>query len=240
MHMTEPVNQKTRPAPPRPYRMGRRLETVEQTRQRIVAATFELHAAIGPSRTSIKAIADRAGVQRHTVYAHFPELDTLYEACTTHGMTITAMPHPDDWAGGGDPGDRLRHGLSAMVAWYRANTVMLANVLFDVDPAAPPPTSADPFEVRFGALVARLHEGWTVPPERRQVFDAVLMHALAYTTWRSLADAGLPDDRIVDVLVGLVHAVADGTIPEPSDRPTRSPGRTARRSAGSRRGARPA
>jgi len=211
--MTEPLNQETPSGTARPYRMARRLESVEQTRARIVAATYELHATIGPSRTSIRAIADRAGVQRHTVYAHFPDLDALDEACTMHGMAATAMPHPDDWAAIGDPAQRLRHGLAAMITWYRANTTMLGNVLFDVDPAASALTTPDPFEVRFGALLQCLAEGRVVQAERRATFDAVLAHALAYTTWRSLADGGLDDRSIVDVLCGLVEAIADGSIP---------------------------
>lgn len=192
--------------------MRRRLDSVDQTRQRIVAATFDLHATIGPSRTTIRAIADRAGVQRHTVYAHFPDMAALYEACTTHGIQATAMPHPDDWAGIDAPAQRLHHGLAAMVTWYRANTVMLDNVLFDIDPDAPPTATPDPFEVRLGALLESLRQGWSVPSERRGAFDAVLTHALAYTTWRSLSDGGLPDDRIVALLVGVIQAVADGSI----------------------------
>lgn len=200
------------PAAARPYRMRRRLETVEQTRQRIVAATFELHAMIGPSRTTIRAIADRAGVQRHTVYAHFPDLDSLYEACTTHGIEATAMPHPDDWLAIAEPAARRRHGLAAMVDWYRANATMLANVLLDVDPTAPPPTAPDPFEVRFRALLATLRDVRDDRADRRRIVDAVLAHALAYTTWRSLADGGLDDATIVALLVGFVEAVEDGRL----------------------------
>lgn len=210
--MTEPSNDPTARTTARPYRMRRRLESVDQTRERIVAATFDLHATIGPSRTSIRAIADQAGVQRHTVYAHFPDLDALYEACTTHGIAAMAMPHPDAWAAIADPGTRLRHGLAAMVTWYRANTMTLANVLSDVDPTAPPPPTPDPFEIRFRALVDVLRHGRGLTAVRRGTFEAVLAHALAYTTWRSLSDGGLDDTQIVALLVGFVKAVEDGSI----------------------------
>ena len=192
--------------------MGRRQTGVEQTRDRIVAATFELHATIGPSRTTIRAIADRAGLQRHTVYAHFPDLDSLYEACTVHGIRSTGMPEPDGWLAVARPPDRLRHGLTEMVAWYRANAQMLGNVLFDVDPEAPPPTSPDPFEVRMTALVETLVDGWQVDPDNRLTLEAVVGHALAFTTWRSLTVGGMSDDQVVAVLVGLVEAVAAGSI----------------------------
>lgn len=192
--------------------MGRRQTAVEQTRERIVAATFDLHATIGPSRTTIRAIASRAGLQRHTVYAHFPDLDSLYEACTAHGIRSTGMPGPDGWQAIESPPDRLRHGLTEMIPWYRANEQMLGNVLFDIDPSVPPPTTADHFEVRMVALSEALMEGWPIEPDRRPTLEAVVGHALAFTTWRSLAAGGLTDDQIVAVLVGLVERVADGSI----------------------------
>lgn len=196
----------------RRYRMGRRQAAVEQTRERIVAAAFDLHATIGPSRTTIRAIADRAGLQRHTVYAHFPDLESLYEACTVHGIRSTGMPEVDGWRTIDRPLDRLRHGLTQMLAWYRTNEQMLSNVLFDVDPGAPPPTTPDPFEVRMVQLSGALMEGWGIKPDRRLVLEAVVGHALAFTTWRSLAGGGLTDDQVVAILVGLVEAVADGSI----------------------------
>ena len=195
----------------RRYRMGRRQTAVQGTRERIVAAAFDLHATIGPSRTTIRAIADRAGLQRHTVYAHFPDLDSLYEACTVHGIRSTGMPEPDGWRTV-SPRDRLRHGLTEMVDWYRANEQMLANVLFDIDPTAPPPTTPDAFELRMLALHAALMDGWPIEPAGRPTLEAVVGHALAFTTWRSLADGALTDDQVVAILVGLVENVADGSI----------------------------
>jgi len=205
MHMAEQTKRR--------YRMGRRQTAVEQTRERIVAAAFELHATIGPSRTTIRAIADRAGLQRHTVYAHFPDLESLYEACTVHGIRSTGMPEPDGWRTIDRPRDRLRHGLTEMIDWYRANERMLGNVLFDVDPSAPPPTTPDAFELRMAALLAALMEGWPIERDRVATLEAVVGHALAFTTWQSLAGGGLSDGQIVSVLVEFVAAVADGSIP---------------------------
>jgi AcrR family transcriptional regulator len=197
----------------RPYRMGRRREAIEKTRERIVAAAFELHATIGPSRTTIRAIADRAGLQRHTVYAHFPDLGPLYEACTLHGIRTTGMPEPDGWRRFERPDVRLRHGLTEMLSWYGANETMLVNVLFDIDPDAPTPAAPDPFESRMIGLRDALLEGWPIESERVPMVAAVLSHALAFTTWRSLTSTGLSDDEVHGVLVGLVEAVADGMIP---------------------------
>src|SRR3990172_3445773 len=94
----------------RRYTMRRRLGRLGETRGRITAAAFALHATIGPSRTTSSAIAERAGVQRRTVSRHFPDLDSLYEACTAHGLRVTGVPQPASWETVQDPIARLQLG----------------------------------------------------------------------------------------------------------------------------------
>src|SRR5687768_15648973 len=113
----------------RRYTMRRRLARLEETRDRITAAAFALHATIGPSRTTMSAVAERAGVQRRTVTRHFPDLDSLYEACTAHGLRVTGVPQPETWAAVKDPSARLRHALRDLYAYYRANERMLTAIL---------------------------------------------------------------------------------------------------------------
>lgn len=186
------------------------------TRLRIVQATLELHSTVGPARTSIAAIAERAGVQRHTVYHHFPDLDALLEACTLHGMEVTGMPDGVAWSAIADPARRAAVGLGELVAWYRANRGMLDRVLADADPDA---TDAnDPFSARMGTLYALLLEPWGDTHEDDIRRDAVLAHALAYETWRSLSAAGLDDDQVVDLLVSWVMAAASAAPPRPIPR----------------------
>ncbi len=193
--------------------MRRRLESFEDTRRRITAAAFDLHATVGPSRTTIRAIADGAGVQRHTVYAHFPDLGTLYLACTEHGIRVTGMPAPDPWARIADPTDRLRLGLTELFGWYRANERMLRNVLYDVDPTAPPPTAPDLFDLRMASLFDAISSGWSVAVEgTRPTLLVVLAHAMAFETWRSLTGAGLTDEQAVDLLLSIVSGLAGGSI----------------------------
>ena len=93
------------------YRMGRRREQLDATRQRITEAAFDLHSTVGPAQTSISAVAARAGVQRHTVYHHFPDLTALFRACTEHGMRITGVPDAASWRAIDDPTSRLRRAL---------------------------------------------------------------------------------------------------------------------------------
>lgn len=189
------------------------MATVETTRERIVAAAFHLHATVGPSRTTISAIAERACVQRHTVYSHFPDIDSLYVACTTHGMAAMGMPTAvGPWSGIDEPVPRLRAGLTALTAWYRTNAVVLQTLLSDVDPTMPPPLSPDPYTARMTELRAGIARGWRVRRERQQRFGAILDHVIAFETWRSLSEGGLTDSAIVDLLVAIVRGVADGSL----------------------------
>ena len=57
----------------RTYRKRQRADAEAETRRRITESTVELHGTLGPSRTSISAVAQRAGVRRSTVYRHFPD-----------------------------------------------------------------------------------------------------------------------------------------------------------------------
>lgn len=192
--------------------MGRRLEAMEETRRRITAAAFELHATIGPSRTTVSAIAERAGVQRHTVYAHFPDVESLFEACTRHGMDAMAMPDPGPWAAIDDPSDRLRHALCELYIWYRTNEALLRNLLQD-NPSGSAPIEPEPFAARMAAIVDRLAAGGpSQDGPGSGLHRAVVTHAVEFTTWRSLAGAGLSDAQAADLLVAVATRVADGSI----------------------------
>ncbi|HEX5822971.1 MAG TPA: helix-turn-helix domain-containing protein, partial [Candidatus Limnocylindrales bacterium] len=144
---------------PRGYRMGRRREQLEATRSRIAAAAFELHATVGPAQTSISAVAERAGVQRHTVYHHFPDLGALFRACTEHGMQVTRTPEAAPWRAIDDPTARLRFGLGQLYGYYRANTRLLGNfardmqLMFEVG-------GAEAYIARMAELFQALAEGW--------------------------------------------------------------------------------
>src|ERR687889_2576399 len=116
---------------PRKYEMKRRAERMRETRRRIAEAAVELHQTVGPARTTVSAIAEKAGVQRHTYYAHFPELKDLYRACTAHNLERNPMPDPYRWAEISGPEERLRVALSEVYAYYSRQEAMISNVLRD-------------------------------------------------------------------------------------------------------------
>src|SRR5258708_26025908 len=108
----------------RKYELKERAESLNATRERIVEATVELHDSLGPARTTISAIAERAGVQRLTVYRHFPDERSLFEACSGHWAAHNPPPDPSTWSALDDPEERLRIALVEIYAFYRATQGM--------------------------------------------------------------------------------------------------------------------
>ena len=102
----------------RKYELKERARRQSQTRQRIVEAAVDLHTSVGPARTTISGIAERAGVERHTVYAHFPDDLTLFRACSEHWEA--RHPPPDL----GDAGRDRRPGAPPSPCSRRAVRVV--------------------------------------------------------------------------------------------------------------------
>ncbi|MGH2782747.1 MAG: TetR/AcrR family transcriptional regulator, partial [Thermoleophilaceae bacterium] len=115
----------------RPYRKKKRALQEQETRLRITEAAVELHRSVGPARTTIKEVAERAGVGRMTVYNHFPTDAELLEACTSHYMAGHPPPDPSALAAVEDPGERIEVALRELFAWYRETEEMTANALRD-------------------------------------------------------------------------------------------------------------
>jgi AcrR family transcriptional regulator len=197
--MVEQKNPGTR----RRYRMGRRQEALDETRQRIAAAAFELHGEIGPSRTTISAIAERAGVQRHTVYNHFPDLESLFRACTAHGMSVMGIPEAEPWRTIPDPVERLRYGLNALYRVYRTNARPLGTILRDL-PVFADVGGDEEFTDRMSELFETLADGWPEDDPQQAVRTSAIGHAMRFETWQSLTDGGLTDDQARDLMVQLV------------------------------------
>ena len=198
--------------PGRPYRMTRRLEHLEATRQRIAEAAFELHSTIGPAQTTVSAVADRAGVQRHTVYHHFPDMTSLMQACTAHGMRVTGIPTAASWRAIEEPSARLHHALAELYAYYRSNARLLGNVVRDM-PLTADIGGQEAFVDHMSGLFAALADGWPGGADVQRVRMAAIGHAMSFETWRSLTGNGLQDGEAVDLMVGLVTAIEAAQAP---------------------------
>ncbi len=185
----------------RTYRLGKRAEQQAQTRQRIVEAAVELHGSIGPAATSFSMLAEKAGVQRHTLYAHFPDERSLLLACSAHAMASDLTPDAAAWAGIGDRRDRISAGLSAIYAWYERNAQLLACVLRDAEHHAP---AREIMTLRYGPSIAAWHE--VLGAGLRQKQRAMLHLALSYFSWRALVlEGGLKQAAAVKLMVRAIE-----------------------------------
>ncbi len=186
----------------RKYELKERARRKAETRERIVEATVALHTSIGPARTTISAIAERAGVERHTVYAHFPDDGSLLRACSAHWEAQHPSPDFEQLAAIEDPVRRLRRSLGELYAWYASVELDLALFLRDatVDPATAGVVGE--MTAAFDDLAEAVAQAW---PRRRGVRAAV-GHAFEFETWRSLVRRqGLTRTQAVDAMTRLVE-----------------------------------
>lgn len=186
--------------------MGRRREQLEANRQRIAEAAFELHATVGPRQTTISAVAEQAGVQRHTVYHHFPDLTALFRACTEHGMRVTRVPEAARWRAIEDPTARLGAALGELYAYYRSNAQLIGNIVRDM-PLMAHIGGSEVFIERMTDLFSALAGGWPGDAASRRMRMAAIGHAMSYETWRSLTDKGLSDAEASELMLRLVTTV---------------------------------
>jgi AcrR family transcriptional regulator len=192
----------------RKYVKKQRAAKQDETRRRIAAATAELHASVGPARTTVAEIAKRAGVQRPTVYNNFASDKELFAACQAHFMSDSPPPVLD-------PADGVEEVLRRLYEWWRRNQAMSGNV--DRDRGAVPAldelmreTADAQFDALADALAGRLGGGAADPGDpgaapwrdqsaanahrgRGSEARAIIRLALRFATWKSLAADGLSD-----------------------------------------------
>ncbi len=187
--------------------MAARARAQEETRRRIVEATMQLHEEIGPRATTISAIAERAGVQRLTVYRHFPDEAAVFQACTAHWLMLNPPPDPSEWETLGEPQARLDAAFMAFCDYYAATRAMWSTAHRDVPdvPALQKPMA------QFGAYVGGVADGLaagfaTSDPALRTTIG----HALAFPTWDDLEARGLSSRQKADLLLRWVDGILGG------------------------------
>lgn len=181
----------------RSYTLKRRAEQQAQTRQRIVEAAIELHSTVGPARASLSMIAERAGVQRHTLYAHFPDERSLGMACSGLHLERDPPPGAEGWRRIEEPRQRLRTGLAAIYAWFGRNAGLLGCVTRDAEVHA---LTRELIDLRFGPVLAAYREVLGAGLDARQ--RAMLALALSFFTWRTLSlEGGLDAEGAVEAMV---------------------------------------
>jgi len=194
---------------PRRYELKRRADRQSETRQRIVEATVHLHQAVGSAKTTISAIAEKAGVERLTVYRHFPDDRALFTACTSHYLALNPPPDPAAWEGIPEAAQRLRAGLTGIYAFHRRTEPMFRRAGDELEQNRVLREVLAPFFAYWERVHAVLCAPWKVSGRARVRVKALVGHAIRFQTWRSLArEQKLTDAEAVDLLVQWVGCVS--------------------------------
>jgi len=189
----------------RNYTLKRRAERQAGTRQRIVEAAIDLHSSVGPAAATFSMVAERAGVQRHTLYAHFPDERSLNMACSGLSLERDPPPNAAPWNEIRDRSERLRTGLAALYGWYERNAALIAFVLRDAEFH---PLTKEIVDLRIAPYLAACRDVLGAKLSAKQ--RAMLQLALSFFTWRTLTrDSGLKRNAAVAAMVGAIEG-ADG------------------------------
>ncbi|MEQ9812553.1 MAG: helix-turn-helix domain-containing protein [Azospirillaceae bacterium] len=196
----------------RRYTLKDRARSQAETRLRIVEATMHLHEELGPRSTTISAIAERAGVQRLTVYRHFADETALFQACTAHWLALNPPPDPAGWTAIADPRRRAATALAAIYAYFQSSRAMLTGAYRD-EPLVPA-LQAPMRELRghldgiadalAAAIPAPAHAG-------REQVKATLRHLLSYECWQLLERRGLDEPAKVHLAIAWIDGAMSAT-----------------------------
>jgi AcrR family transcriptional regulator len=194
--------------PRRRYEKRARAAQEQATRERVIDAAIELHREVGPARTTISAIAERAGVRRATVYRHFPDERALMLGCSGTWAERNPVPDPAAWAGIEDPGARVEAALGALYGWYEQAEPMLSAVLRDIEAM---PVIAE-IEAGRHAYVEAVEDGlvagWGARGRAATRLRATIGLALDFFAWRTLHERGLGRRDAVAVMLLAIRAAA--------------------------------
>lgn len=177
----------------RKYTLKQRAKQQEETRARIVEATMALHEEVGPRNATVSAIAERAGVQRLTVYRHFPNDTALFQACTSCWLERHPPPDPRSWSDCDLPLERSRTALHALYRYYRGTHEMWRVSYRDLDEV---PALAEPmagFEDYLKGVRDDLVRSWNPATGQRQRLTAAIALSLRFSTWDSLQREGMKE-----------------------------------------------
>jgi AcrR family transcriptional regulator len=190
----------------RKYELKKRAEQMGETRLRITEAAIELHGTVGPSRTTLSAVAERAGVERRTLYRHFPSEADLFAACSAHYFSANPWPDLGDWRAIRDPRRRLERALDELYAYYERTEPMFSNVIRDAELVASAGDAAAPLDAYLEEAADVLTIGRQARGRRRQLLRGAVRHAIAFPTWRSLTTNGIGRSDAVKLATALVEA----------------------------------
>lgn len=184
----------------RRYELRARGEEVAKTRARIVEAIMRLHGEVGPRNTTVSAIADRAGVERLTVYRHFKNEAAMFAACSHRYLELNPPPNPSAWAGEADPPRRARRALEDLYGFFGRTSPMFEKIYRDVGEFESLKKIMDRFDAYLRNLADELAAAWH-PNRAAARRQAILRHAVKFATWQSFALDGVGDEQKIELII---------------------------------------
>src|SRR5687768_11436252 len=189
----------------RRYEKRERAAQEQATRLRIIEAAIALHGTVGPARTTVSAIAERAGVRRATVYRHFPDERALFLGCSGTHRERNPLPDPATWASIPDPAARLAAALDAIYAWYERVEPMLTALLRDIEAMPIVKELQDGRLAYLAGIEDGLASGWGVRGKSAKRLRATIGLALDFFAWRTLYMRGLGRTDAIAVMSSAVR-----------------------------------
>lgn len=192
----------------RKYRKTRRAEQEEQTRDKIVEAAMALHEEIGPRATSISAIAERAGVQRLTVYRHFKDDVAIFQACSSRWFELNPPPNSSLWRELAPAVKRTEEALRNIYTYYAANARMLNRVYSDEADVPALQEVMVGFKSYLDQIGNDLLKAWQPESKKRKDVKVLINHALQFPTWKSFSQEKMKENRIAEVMAKCIERIA--------------------------------
>lgn len=193
----------------RKYTKTRRAAQQDETREKIVEAAVKLHESLGPANTSIKAIAEEAGVQRLTVYRHFPDEASLFRACSSRYLGLHPPPDRAAWAEAVDSRERSAAALTAMYRYYRQTEKMWSAAYRDLERLDALQKPMAQFEAYLDRVCEDLVNAWGKTDAAKRPLRDTLRHALRFSTWKSLKNAKLTDKKMAELVQYWLAGIAN-------------------------------
>lgn len=189
----------------RKYELKKRAERQAETRQRILEAAIHLHETVGAHGATISAIAQQAGVERLTVYRHFPDERSLVSACTSHYFAQHPPPDTEQWRKIVEAELCLRTALAEIYIYYRQTEAMMDSIYRNVAVVPLLQELLEPFFMKWDAVTDMLVGKFTADKDQSTLLRPVIALAIHFQTWRTLIhEQGLEDDQAVEVMVKMI------------------------------------
>lgn len=191
---------------PRKYDLGKRAETVEQTKRRIIQATFDLHNRQGPAATTLPQVAKEADVALGTVYRYYPTIDDLVIACGQHVAAIIQPPALDVFVGVPALEDRVHVLVRRVFEMYARGAHQISEARCEQKRIAPLAAWVQESQRHLEALVREALR--PADPGTRTLREAVAL--TDFYVWKAFADAGVPRNTATSIVVSALLARLQG------------------------------